>query len=416
MTGSPGIRVVHVVISLAPGGLERMVVDLANARNRRQPGSTLICCLDEAGELARQVEGDAVICMHANRARSPFDLLAVRKLRALLSEVRGQRTPNIGLRSEATGGRVERGTPNAEQRTRNQELLPTILHAHNMAAWQYGVLATIGTGVKLVYTQHGANLHNLGFVNRMRSQLLARFTDRIVAVSASTAQTMAEKQGISRDEIIVIPNGVPAGKGVSSVECRVLAPTTVASTFRVKLGIPLTAFVVGSVGRFSPEKNYPLLVRAFAAFRAACPNGFLVLVGDGPCRGEIEATLREYGVAGSCLLPGMQADVKPWLEAMDVFCLSSSTEGMSISLLEAGAVGLPSVVTDVGANSEIVSDHATGFVVGVGDHQALANALVTMCREPLLCARLGAEARRRVAERFSLDVALNTYEGIYAAA
>jgi hypothetical protein len=149
-------RVAHLVISLAFGGLERLVVDWTNARNRLRPGSTLVWCLDTPGDLAGQVEGDAVRCLHARRSRFPWDRDAVRRLAAELA---------------GPGG----GQPAAE-----------VVHSHNLAAQQYAVLAARGTGIRHVHTQHGANTESMRYRDRWRSRLLARYTDALVAVSEAT--------------------------------------------------------------------------------------------------------------------------------------------------------------------------------------------------------------------------------------
>jgi hypothetical protein len=132
-------RVAHLVIALAHGGLERLVVDWTNARNRRYPGSTVIWCLDAPGELAVQVEGDAVWCAEAERARFPWDRAAVRRMKS----------------NGASHGTLD------------------VVHSHNLAAQQYAALVTRGTSMRHVHTQHGANLHNLGLKDRVRSRLLA---------------------------------------------------------------------------------------------------------------------------------------------------------------------------------------------------------------------------------------------------
>ncbi len=156
--------IVHVVTSLECGGLERLVVDWTNGRNARWPRSTCIVCLDSLGQLASLVSpdvrgqmpgagGDAcavVRCLHADRSRFPWDLQAVRKLRKSMVSAPVRRAPLSALRSRAS----------------------VILPAHRLAAWQYAVLAAWNTGIRVVYTQHGANVHNRGAINRLRAGLL----------------------------------------------------------------------------------------------------------------------------------------------------------------------------------------------------------------------------------------------------
>jgi glycosyltransferase involved in cell wall biosynthesis len=112
-------------------------------------------------------------------------------------------------------------------------------------------------------------------------------------------------------------------------------------------------------------------------------------------------------------MPGTQEDVRPWLECMDVFCLSSITEGTSMTLLEAGACGLPSVVTDVGGNREIVGNNASGIVVPAGDERAFAEALERLYADRSLRVQLGTEARRRVKDGYSAEQMIRAYEQVY---
>lgn len=219
-------RVLHVVVSLAHGGLERLVVDWTNARNRRRPGSTWVVCLDEPGDLAPQVEGGCVCCLRADRTRAPWDRQAVARLKAW---VRGERWMADGAGTAGTLN-AQRPTPNAEVRefTPSAVLPPlsplhhqpstinhvsaTVLHAHNLAAWQYAVLAGRGTGARTIYTQHGANVHNQRMRDRLRSRALAFMTDELVAVSEATATAMAHRQWIPRRRVKVIANGIEAEK------------------------------------------------------------------------------------------------------------------------------------------------------------------------------------------------------------
>ena len=378
------MNVIHVVISLAPGGLERLVVDWTNARNHQQPGSTRICCLDERGALAGQVAeskgqgaegnppGGAVVCVDAHRSRWPFDLAAVRRIQTL-----------------STRGSV---------------------HAHNLAAWQYAVLAKISRNpFRLIYTQHGANVHNLGLRDRVRARLLACFTDEIVAVSDATAESMSAKLWIARKRIRVIANGVRAQNQPIPAGAR---------------GNPI---VIGSVGRLAQVKGYDRLIRAFAAFiRLPLPpdspsslphlrvaDATLLLVGDGPERGALERQAQQLGVADRVTFAGYQANPTPILARMDLFVLPSRSEGMSVALLEAMAAGIPVAATEAGANREILNDGACGTMLTDDESQWASLMRATLQDQGATAAKAEA-ARQRVQEHYSLQTTLTGYERLYA--
>ena len=282
------------------------------------------------------------------------------------------------------------------------------VHAHNLAAWQYAVLAARGTGAIVVYTQHGMNKNVRGGFNRWRTGWLCGHTRALVAVTPTTADHMAVAQGFHRARIEVIPNGIDPARCGYTARSRIEA--------RRMVGLPENAFIVGSVGRFVPEKNYPLLVEAFKTFSRHLADEVLVLVGDGPEREKIECDIRSNGIERQCRLPGIQADPVSWISTLDVFCLSSISEGMPVSLLEAAACGVPSVVTDVGGNAAIVVDGVTGLVVPPDDPGAMAAAFAKLRREPELGENMGGEARRRLMAMFTSDVTLAAYERRYAAA
>ena len=453
---------IHVVISLEHGGLERLVVQWTNARNQHVPGSTSICCLDQSSDLAEQVEGDVVWCVNADRSHFPWDRHAVRRIRAYLSQIgdpgrdRRARAENAkeekmheSLAADAASGFThdvslesgeEAATKNAELlvrrrprdggRTKNTGRQQVVLHAHNLAAWQYAVLAAKGSGAKVVYTQHGANVHNQGFKNRMRMRWLAKRTDTIVAVSGATADAMA-KQGISEEAIEVVPNGV---------DIRTFPPTNrsqlTINECRAKLGIPEDAFVIGSVGRLAHVKGYDRLLASWRQVVNSCspfakaaedkslmvnggePSARLLLVGDGDEREALERQAEELGIADNVIFAGYQEDPRPFYAMMDLFVLPSRSEGMPVALLEAMASGVPVAVTNVGSSAEVVGHGEFGTVLP-DDEGKWREVFWTKRSEARGQGSGGGEqrseaARERVAMHYSLDATMAAYEAIYA--
>jgi len=426
-------KVIHLVISLKHGGLEQLVVQWTNARNRVSPGSTSVVCLDEAGELAPQVDGGAVQVLQARRARFPWDIDAVRRIR---------------------------------------QLAPAVIHAHNLAAWQYAVLAKLaGCWSRrpwLVYTQHGANVHNRSLVDRLRGRLLAGFTDEVVSVSAATANVMARLLWLSARRIRVVPNGI----AMDAREGREPSIT------RESVHIPRDAMVIGSVGRLAHVKGYDRLLRVFAtmplrrmahgagsmgqgawsmehgawggrqetggreqggwkpsgdriqesgdgrpeAEAGNCNEGCahtgeacLLLLGDGPERPALEVLSHDLEIADRVRFAGFQPDVRQYLPLMDLFVLSSRSEGLSIALLEAMAMGVPAAVTDVGANREVIDDGRAGFLLS--DHESdWADQLRDILGDPDRLQAVSHAARVRVAQHYSMSANLAAYEAAYVAA
>ena len=184
--------------------------------------------------------------------------------------------------------------------------------------------------------------------------------------------------------------------------------------WRRDLGITDDEVVFGFLGALRPEKNLPLLLRAFAAARV--PNSRLLLIGDGGLRPELEQLTRTLGLDGRVLFPGYAPDPAAALAALDVFTLSSSTEQTSNSLLEAMACGLPAVVTDVGDSRIVLGDEAPSFTSPPGDEGAYAAALSAMARSPELRKEWGERNRRRCVAEYPQDRMIRDYHALYRAA
>jgi glycosyltransferase involved in cell wall biosynthesis len=143
----------------------------------------------------------------------------------------------------------------------------------------------------------------------------------------------------------------------------------------------------------------------------------LVLVGDGPMRSQLETTAAKLGIAPSQVLFSGRVDgstVPRWLMAGDVFTLMSPAEGFSCALAEAMAVGLPSVVSRIPANVQLIDDGVHGYLPPVGDDAAMANALASLFRDPALRARMGCAARQRVVDNYSTGQVADRYEALFA--
>ena len=171
--------------------------------------------------------------------------------------------------------------------------------------------------------------------------------------------------------------------------------------------------MICTVGRLDPVKDQVGLVRAFAGLVPAHPEAVLVIAGDGPCRDELARVIAELGVADRVRLLGECRDVPGVLAAADVFALPSIAEGMSNTLLEAMAAGLPVVATRVGGNPELVEDGVNGRLVPIREPVALREALASYLDDPHLRAMHGKASRQRAVECFSLERMCQDYTDLY---
>lgn len=224
---------------------------------------------------------------------------------------------------------------------------------------------------------------------------LAPLTHRFIVNADCVGGLLHRREGVPRGKIHHIANGVLLNGMVS----------------RVGDG---SAFVVGSVGRLEPEKDYEVLLRAFTLARQAHPALQLVLVGDGSLRPYLEALARRLQVAPWVEFAGHQEAVDRWLARMDCFALPSRYEGCSNALLEAMAAGLPVIATRIEGNAEVIEEGLHGKLVPPRDVEAMAGALLEVCRDPVGACAMGARARARVQERFSVARMARETMALYA--
>ncbi|MGD9946375.1 MAG: glycosyltransferase [Burkholderiaceae bacterium] len=362
-------RLAYVVNSLNPGGTERLVVDMSRAFSRDFDVEVL--CLDEPGEWAGPLR-DGGIPVHCLWRQGGLDLsMPVRLARHF-------------------------------RRTR-----PDIVHAHQCTPWFYAALARLlFPGPRLLLEEHGRFYPEADkLLRRLVNRLLIRpLTHRFVAVSADIRERLVRYEGLEHSRIEVIYNGVRPPPAMDPAA---------RARLRAELGFGEQDFVVGTVGRFDPIKNLPMLVAALAGVRQRHPDVRGLLVGDGPERGRIQRLAADRGDHG-IVFTGHRDDARRLVQCMDLFVLASLSEGTSMALLEAMSAGVPAAVTAVGGNPEIVVDGVTGWLVPSGDEQALAAALEQARSNPALRRERGLAGQRRFAEQFSFDAMIERYQALYA--
>jgi glycosyltransferase involved in cell wall biosynthesis len=273
---------------------------------------------------------------------------------------------------------------------------PDVVHANHTWPWAcaYAELAALlCPGVRVLAVDHlpvpSALPRRRLYAGRMR----ARRLDGHVAVGERAARQIEQLVGLRAGTVRAIANGVPATAPESAQP-----PATLASP-------P----VIGSVGRLAEQKGYDLLVRALPALPAAS----LVLVGDGPARGDLERLAAELGVSGRLHVTGWTDDPRGYLAAFDVFALPSRWEGLPLGILEAMHAGLPVVACDVGSVAEAVRDGETGFLLAPDDLDALRERLRGLLADPRLARRLGERGRALATERFTDTAMARRYETLY---
>ncbi len=295
-----------------------------------------------------------------------------------------------------------------------RRLRPAIVHTRNLAALEMQPAAWAAGVPVRIHGEHGRDVEDLdgSSVRHQRiRRLYAPFVHRHVALSQDLARYLSGRVGIAPGRIVQIYNGVDADR---------FRPRAAGDA--PPEGWPFEAghFVVGTVGRMQTVKHQTLLARAFVRALALAPDlrpGLrLALVGDGPLRAACTQVLQEGGAADLAWLPGERRDVPALMRQVSAFVLPSLGEGISNTILEAMASGLPVVATAVGGNPELVSEGVTGHIVPSDDVEALAAALVALARDPERAAEFGRAGRADVERRFSLQAMVGAYQHLYETA
>jgi glycosyltransferase involved in cell wall biosynthesis len=355
----------QLALSLVPGGTERLTVEIARRLAGRFRMS--VCCLDERGAWASQVE-DAGVPVYVMDRQPGFH-------------------PSLGRRIAALASRLN----------------VSVVHCHHFSPFVYGSIARFfKPSLGLVYTEHG-RLSDAPptMKRRLVNMVLSRVAGPSFAVAHDLRKYMLE-EGFLDSRLGVIHNGIEIGP-VPDERARAEA--------RRQLAVPADAFVVGTVARLDPVKDFPTLVAAVARVGTRIPSVVLAVVGDGPERATIERAIAQTGAPVRML--GYSSAVRQLLPGFDAYANSSISEGISLTILEAMAAALPVVATRVGGTPEVVIDGETGRLVSARSVDEMAAAILALAESPARARDMGAAGRTRVERAFNIDRMVEDYAREY---
>jgi len=291
-------------------------------------------------------------------------------------------------------------------------LRPDIVHTRNIGALE-AVLPAVLAGVPVrIHGEHGRDVDDLDGTNSKRQivrRLYKPFVHQYIAMSQDLASYLEYKIGVPPSRIAQIYNGVDSTLFHPAGEHRDVMPHPNFSAAR--------HFVIGSVGRMQDVKDPLTLARAFVRLMQAMPGAKerlrLVMVGDGPLRERARMLLAEAGADECAWLPGNRDDVARIMRSFDLFVLPSLAEGISNTILEAMATGLPVLATAVGGNPELIQAGVTGTLVPRDDPESMARAMRAYAESTELCRRHGMEGRRMIERKFGMEAMVDAYMTIY---
>jgi sugar transferase (PEP-CTERM/EpsH1 system associated) len=293
-----------------------------------------------------------------------------------------------------------------------RQLRPAIVHTRNLSAMEVQAVAALAGVPGRVHGEHGRDTYDLHGRNRkynLLRRLVRPFIGHYIAVSQDLQNWLMSAVGVKRGNISQIYNGV------DSIRFRP------AQTPRAQLGPPgffdENNIVIGSVGRMAAVKDYPNLVQAFLKLLHQAPTLRdrlrLLIVGEGAARDTCLRVMNQHGVGQLAWLPGERSDIPELMAAMDIFVLPSLGEGISNTILEAMATGLPVIATRVGGNPELVQEGITGRLVPPADPDALAQALLEYVRDDDRRHTHGRAAREIIDRQFSIPAMVQDYLSVY---
>lgn len=370
------IRIVHVVFSFHTGGLENGVVNLINHLPTDQFEHIVVSLTSSSPSYRARVQ---------HRDVEFIDL---------------QKPPGHGFKVYPRLLRLFR------------ELAPQVVHTRNLAALEAVVPARFAGVPLIVHGEHGWDTSDPSGESRKYQfvrRLYAPFVSRYVALSGQIEGYLIHRVGVRRARIERICNGVDTYRFTPPPAGRSLLTDGKLNESRF--------LVIGTVGRLQVVKDQLNLVRAFALLMQQVPDHArrlrLMIVGDGPLRSTVEAEIEHLHLGERVWLAGERSDMPEVMRAMDLFVLPSRTEGISNTILEAMACGLPVVATRVGGNAELVEHGLTGVLVPPSNSQILASAMAHYVRDDALRSSHGAAGRSRAQREFSIDGMISRYRALY---
>ncbi len=365
--------IAHVIYRFGIGGLENGVVNLINHLPESKYRHAVICATDYT-DFAKRIQRDGVQ-VYALHKRPGNDFVAQYQLWKLLRQIK-----------------------------------PQIVHTRNFGTIEYSIPAFLAGVSYRVHGEHGRDMLDIDGSKR-KYKLLRKgyspFINRFVAMSQDLQQWLQNDVGIDAEKIVQLYNGVDFSR-FSAAAAPALAQ---------KLGLPPGCFVIGTVGRQQEEKDQRTLIEAFNLL-AGLPISQdrelrLVLVGNGPEENNLKNLVNQCNLADKVLFLGVRNDVSQIMALLDLFVLPSLGEGISNTILEAMASGLPVVATNVGGNPELVVEGETGRLVPSQAPKQMARVINDYLNMPQQLAQHGKQGQQRARQLFSLEAMIAHYTAFY---
>ncbi len=351
------IKITYIIPSLDLGGAERLVTEIIKNINRDLFDVSVIC-LRRTGYWAKELE-ERGINIKLVGSLPKLEFLSIFRIRKILKKEK-----------------------------------PDIIHTHLFGADVYGGLAALSLGIgNIISTEHNLN-HNEGAMRRKLKTLVVNRFSRVIAVSEAVKEYAIVNYKLSKEKISVFHNGLYFENFYQEVDIR-----------------EKEEIVLGSAGRLTEQKGFEKLIQAMRFVENK--NIKLKIAGEGNLKFDLRHLIKKYKLENRITLLGPQKNIQKFYSEIDIYIQSSKWEGLGISILEAGAAGLPVIASRVDGIKEIISDEENGILYDYENENALAQNIITLSKSVSARKRLARNLQKRVAEEFSIFRMIEKYENIY---
>ncbi|MCP3178132.1 glycosyltransferase [Desulfuromonas sp. KJ2020] len=361
------INLMHLVLSLETGGMERFIYEHCLAVDKEK-FNVSVCCIDRLGGFYQKLIDEKIDVSLFQKNQNHFDFLFAFRLSKLLKK-----------------NKVD------------------VLHTHPGSFYHGSLGGFIARVPVVLYTEHGRHLIEPKFLKYF-DKISTFLSDLIVTVSPELKTYLIEQIKLPGNKITTVLNGVNTNTFFSRPKSQKLLQ---------EFSISAKCKVVGTVGRLAEVKDHKTTIDAFRRLHLIIPDSKLIIVGDGEYLNELNDYVDSSKLKDSVVFCGNREDIQEILSILDVFVMSSLSEGTSFSLLESMAAEIPSVVTNVGGNKSIIKNGYNGFLVNIKDSDNICEKLLCLLRNNNLANKIGKNAREYVLNNYSLKKNIENYEKIY---
>jgi glycosyltransferase involved in cell wall biosynthesis len=376
------VRILQLIDSFDQGGSERQALELTRLLHDSGKYEVFLASLKPGGVLRSEVENLKLGDIPSYPLESFYDRNAITQLRRFVNYLR---TTKIDL-----------------------------LHTHDFYTNIFGMTAGFVAGVKVRIASRRETSGMRSKAQQQAQRFAYSLAHQIVANSESVRQKLVD-EGVNGKRITVIYNGLNLGRVVPGLN--VSRDGAFQTLFRDMTGVPKNCpqqFVTIVANMRHEVKDYPMFLRMAQRVARIVPDVGFLLAGEGELRESLQRMAVEFGIGGNTFFLGRCENIAQLLRVSDVCVLSSKSEGFSNSILEYMAAGRPVVATDVGGTREAIVEGETGYTVPSGNDRLMANAIVSLLRDPEKANLMGQRGRRIVEEKFSPLALLNNTEALYA--